>query len=250
MKAALIVGHPGHELRVHKFLDLYKPRVYILTDGSGNKNTSRIDRSLTIIKASGACPSRVMGNFTDRQVYQMILDQDIKTITELAEEIYFDLIEHQIDMVVGDALEGFNPTHDLCRYMVNRIVSLLDQTRREISNFDFLLEGPPQEQSGGDISDPLLIDLKESDLERKIAAAANYPEIKVDFENAIAKYGREMFKVETLRPVHPPYALRSWDTKEPFYEKYGRQKIRNGEYTRAISFEDHVLPIAKALAAI
>jgi hypothetical protein len=31
---AVVIGHPGHELRIYRFIEIYKPRVYKLTDGS------------------------------------------------------------------------------------------------------------------------------------------------------------------------------------------------------------------------
>ena len=36
-KAALIVAHPGHELRVHHWMELARPLVLVLTDGSGRQ---------------------------------------------------------------------------------------------------------------------------------------------------------------------------------------------------------------------
>ena len=42
-RCALVVAHPGHELRVYGWLALRKPDVYILTDGSGHTGNSRLD---------------------------------------------------------------------------------------------------------------------------------------------------------------------------------------------------------------
>ena len=36
-RAVLVVAHPGHELRVHGWLELARPTVCILTDGSGHQ---------------------------------------------------------------------------------------------------------------------------------------------------------------------------------------------------------------------
>ena len=249
MKTALIIGHPAHELRIYKFLEVYKPRVYILTDGSGSKNTSRITSSLELISATGSTPSKIMGRFTDQQLYQIILQKDLELIHDVIDEILTDLIEHNIEMLVGDALEGFNPTHDLCRYMINTMVEIYHRrTGKEIMNYDFLLEGSPRDYHEDDSSNTLLLHLTETELDRKISAANNYREIRADFERTIAKYGRQMFQVETLRPVKVPYLVKDWETEYPFYEEYGKQKVLEGEYKGVIYFEKHILPIVEALS--
>jgi hypothetical protein len=41
-ESALIIAHPGHEIRVHGWLERAKPVVYVLTDGSGRSGQSRL----------------------------------------------------------------------------------------------------------------------------------------------------------------------------------------------------------------
>ena len=52
-KPALIIGHPGHELRAFKYIKDFKPDVYILTDGSGSTNASRLYQSVKVINQAG-----------------------------------------------------------------------------------------------------------------------------------------------------------------------------------------------------
>ena len=79
-KAALIIGHPGHELRVFKYIKEYTPDVFILTDGSGSNRSSRIHQSIQLLISLGAkvqCPFPV---FTDKDFYNIILMQEIDRI--------------------------------------------------------------------------------------------------------------------------------------------------------------------------
>ena len=46
IKPAMIIGHPGHELRAFKFIKDFKPDIFIITDGSGSNNFSRIQNSI------------------------------------------------------------------------------------------------------------------------------------------------------------------------------------------------------------
>ena len=52
--AALVVAHPGHELRVHHWLERTAPVVCVLTDGSGANGRSRIGSTLGLLRLAGA----------------------------------------------------------------------------------------------------------------------------------------------------------------------------------------------------
>src|ERR1700742_4299674 len=67
--AALIVAHPGHELRLHGWMSLARPCVYVLTDGSGHSGQSRLAATtqlLSTIRAESGC---IYGRFTDAEFY-------------------------------------------------------------------------------------------------------------------------------------------------------------------------------------
>lgn len=65
---ALIVGHPGHELRLFRWLETARPMVCVLTDGSGS-GQSRIASSFELIQATGSSAGPVMGAFTDQRLH-------------------------------------------------------------------------------------------------------------------------------------------------------------------------------------
>ena len=47
-KTALMVAHPGHELRVWHWLEIECPRVVVVTDGSGRSGASRKGTVLSV----------------------------------------------------------------------------------------------------------------------------------------------------------------------------------------------------------
>ena len=51
---ALIIGHPGHELRVFNWLEVTRPTVFVITDGSGKEGRSRLASTAQILKQTGA----------------------------------------------------------------------------------------------------------------------------------------------------------------------------------------------------
>src|SRR5215213_3324565 len=127
--AALVVAHPGHELRIHHWLESARPRVFVLTDGSGARNEGRIASTTTILRRVGSRMGSIYGAFTDRRIYQLVLDGRHNEIVRLTEELAIQLETHQIDYVVGDACEGYNPTHDICRLMIGAAVVLAGRRR-------------------------------------------------------------------------------------------------------------------------
>lgn len=248
-KVALILGHPGHELRVFHFLEKYKPRVYILTDGSGQSQESRLYNSLRVIEQAGASIGPVAGKFTDKEIYQIIRELDPIPLFKTIDEITEDMICHNIDAVAGDSIEGFNPTHDLCRYMINCIIRNYEKrVQKTIPNFEFYLDGPPHICPEGLKEESLWLRLSDEEFERKYEACKNYPEIIKDTEALIAKHGKAMFQVECLWPVKNPDIYAAWTTPEPYYEVYGKKKISAGAYQEVITYQSHLLPLAKQMA--
>src|SRR5688572_28080004 len=114
-RAALVVGHPGHELRVLGWLRACRPAVAVLTDGSGAGEAGRIELTSAILDAAGCRRSGIYGELSDRQVYTALLAGDAEVFLGLARRLAAWLVEEGIDLVASDAVEGYNPTHDVDR---------------------------------------------------------------------------------------------------------------------------------------
>jgi hypothetical protein len=249
VKTAVIIGHPAHELRIYRFMELYKPQFYILTDGAGTTGRSRVAASKQIIENAGAKTSSVLGRFSDPEMYRIIREFDTKPLTDLLEEIVEDLVKNEIELIAGDAIEGFNPTHDLCRYLINAIIKIYNsRKRKQVQNFDFLLDGPPaafnQEADNRDI----ILKLSAADFSRKISAAEGFLEIASEIKGAIERNGKDAFYYECLRPVQALDQFTGWSTDIPFYESFGLSRVQSGVYSQVISFEKHLLPLGRFLA--
>src|SRR5437870_6297770 len=118
-RAALFIAHPGHELMVHGWLELMRPLVFVLTDGSGRTNQSRLESTTEIVNQTGAKLGCIYGRLTDRAAYSAILDREFDVFIRLAKELAKAFIAQRIDYVAGDAVEGYSPTHDVCRLVIN-----------------------------------------------------------------------------------------------------------------------------------
>jgi hypothetical protein len=100
--------------------------------------------------------------------------------------------------------------------------------------------------SGSSLSSRLVLD--DAALERKIAAALDYAELAGDVRHARATWGDEAFRTETFRHVA---AGELWAPagRAPFYEEYGSGRVRAGAYGDVIRYDQHIRPLADALAA-
>src|SRR5437764_3675623 len=112
--AALVIAHPGHELRVHHWLERARPFTFILTDGSGYANGPRIDSTTAVLARAGARRGAIFGPMSDRELYQAILAGRYHVFAALVERLALELRRAGVSYVVGDAVGGFNPGHDVC----------------------------------------------------------------------------------------------------------------------------------------
>ncbi|MFN6571859.1 hypothetical protein [Dendronalium sp. ChiSLP03b] len=244
---ALIIAHPGHEIRVYGWLELASPFVFILTDGSGHSGKSRLDSTTKILNKVGAKQGSIYGRFSDSQIYAAILNQDFDLFIGLTEELVDTLSKIEAKIVVGDAVEGYNPVHDICRLMINAAVEVLLQRGYKIDNFDFLLNRKPDDFPGSFSQQMIRLQLNDEAMARKLLAAQAYDEIVNEVNSAIQTFGLEAFQIECLRPMD----IRGKDdcqTQEtPFYEQCGEKKVASGLYQQVLRYREHVYPLAEAL---
>jgi hypothetical protein len=246
-KSALIIGHPGHELRAFKFLKDSKPDVYILTDGSGQNNDSRLHQSIKLIESLGATYKSTFNAFTDKELYTIILSGDLEKIKQLKKELLIFVKENEYDEIYGDALEGFNPTHDICRYLINGIVAELEKSNssKSILNYDFVLDQAPNMLSQKEHEHHLFFELSPLELNIKIKAGLNYPELKTEIEMAIKRFGINAFSRESYSRITDLNQISNWVNALPYYEEIGRKRVASGAYKTCIEFEKHIKPIAE-----
>lgn len=247
-RPALVVAHPGHELRVFGWLERAAPVVCVLTDGSGSGGEGRLESTTAVLAGTGARPGPVYGWMSDRAIYTAILDGDAARFCHLADELAAMMLDGEVDCVVADAVEGYNPSHDVCRLVVNAALRLAGRAcGRPIAAYDFLLVGAPDRCDEPLRDRALWLSLDDAALARKLRAARGYPALAAEVEHALERYGAAPFRTECLRPVDltDPYG---WPCHErPYYETYGEKRVAEGAYPRVLRFGEHVRPLADAL---
>lgn len=265
-RSALVIAHPGHELCIYGWLETVRPWVFVLTDGSGRNGRSRLPSTSKILAQVGAEAGSLYGRFSDRQIYTALLQKDADLFIQLATELAAELLAHEIDHVVGDASEGYNPTHDVCRLLINAAVTIAAQVRcQPIQNWEFLLF----DRQDSCLQEPhrsvLALELPESTFARKLATAQAYPELRGEVDAALKGKilpamkafpklmpkvqkilnfsGEAAYRIECLRLVD---AAETHAPISPFYEQYGKLLVAAGIYKHAICYQTHLLPIETA----
>src|SRR5260370_27649281 len=115
-RPALLVGHPGHELRVFGWMCEHRPLVCVLTDGSGRHGISRLASTAKLIAQSGARSGEVFGPVSDSGMYRALLEKNIPLFLDILNDIADSMVRHDIDFLACDPREGFNPTTQISRY--------------------------------------------------------------------------------------------------------------------------------------
>ncbi|HXZ26626.1 MAG TPA: hypothetical protein VEG08_01365 [Terriglobales bacterium] len=244
-RPALVIGHPGHELRLFGWVAEYRPRVYVLTDGSGRGGVSRLPSTARLFAALGAEPGELFGALSDAELYRALLAGNTALFLGLLDRLADSFVRHRIDFVAGDASEGYNPAHDLCRALIDAAARMVQDAAGAPANYEFRLT--ERRQSLPEVHDRHCwhLSLDDALLQRKLQAAHDYVEMREEVRDALALYGEEYFRVECLRRVPPaPPAVQEG---KPFYETWGEQRVAAGDYASVIRWREHMLPVLEAL---
>ncbi len=192
-RAALVIAHPSHELRVHGWLQTSRPSVFVITDGSGRAGEPRLQSTTKVLKDVGADLGSIYGRVGDVDVYNTFLKRDFSFFIGIAEELAEAFRRQEIEYVVADSDEGYSPTHDVCRLLTNAAVEIVRRkTKRQIANFDFAVVGSPEECPDMIRNQAVWIHLDDEAFARKVAAARAYnARLALDIEAALRG---ELFK--------------------------------------------------------
>src|SRR6266480_3056163 len=245
---AVIIAHPGHELRVHHWLEQAKPAVCVLTDGSGHTQKSRLDSTTGVLSGAGAVAGPVYGRFTDADMYDAVRRADYVMFTNLADELADWLVAGGFTEVAGDAIEWYNTSHDVCRYLIAAAAEIaLRRTGRELALWQCLLAGPPDSCPAELRAQARWVRLDDAALQRKLDAAEGYPELAAEVAVVKEKFGVAPFAIECLQPTTAVAGFATEPADKPYYEEYGEKQVAAGHYADVIRYREHVQPLRDRL---
>ena len=235
-RTLLLHAHPGHELRLFGWMERHKPTVFLMTDGSGG-GASRTNHSLQSIQRAGARPGGIFGLAPDREWYVAILSADLTMFDTMIGAIVDTAIADGASLIVSDAVDGYNPMHDLCEVVAAAATLRLKRQDYDVSHL------VSRAVAGGDDEDIVSeTRLDCNTLLRKQAAVAAYAPIAEEVQNLLAEDPDALSREQLRRPT---FAWRAhWS---PSWEKIGASRVAASKYARRIEYERHVRPLALAL---
>jgi hypothetical protein len=246
-RAVLVVAHPGHEVSLTGWLEMMRPSVFVITDGSGQLGRSRLHSTTKVLLRTGARPGSIYGHVSDQEVYEAMLRQDAGLFLRMAHDLADWLVLDGIDYVVGDSAEGYNPTHDVCRILVGGAVELATRLcGRPIGNYEYVVTGRRLDCMAGRCGGTIRLTLDDDALERKLAAAYAYPELVGEVEAAIQRDGIDGFRYECLHPVDNRTSWAPDRKSKPHYEVHGESRVASGKYQRPLRYAEHIVPLRTA----
>jgi hypothetical protein len=258
-RAALVVAHPSHELRVHGWMQTSRPTVFILTDGSGRTGEPRLQATTKALTDVGAQTGSIYGRLTDLEVYDAFLRGDFSLLLGIVDELGDQFVRQEIEYVVADADEGYSPTHDACHLLTRAAIEIANRRhQRQIANFDVAVVGPPDECPEPDRERAIWIHLDDEEFARKLNVARSYnPDLARDVEAALGGEpskgsvfdGVELsrFRTECLRPVSKFVDPAPGRREVPFYETYGEKMVAAGHYSHTLRYAEHFMPFEAAV---
>jgi hypothetical protein len=240
--SAIIVAHPGHELLLHHWLEIDRPIVFALTDGSGGHGEDRRATSLRIIQSAGASVGPVFGLAPDKRWYAAILAGEYGLFDQAAHLIAAACRNAGVRRIVTDSIEFYNPMHDLCNALAAGIVrSLRGGGAADVELFDYAIECPDLRNGPAAME----FTLTDEALRRKLGAIASYLPLAAE-----ADRHAEAFRNHASERLYALDTMGEWPlqlVEEPFYEQFGRRRISDGVYRQLITYHAHVRPMALAL---
>jgi len=247
-QTALVIAHPGHELRVWYWLEQVRPLTSIVTDGSGQTGRSRASFSRGLLQEAGARASSFFGVASDRTIYAAVLAGNHDFFRSLIDDIASELIRQRIRCVVGDAAEGRIMAHDLLREVRREAVRRAEQSLDwQITQYEYALDSHPASHPPLAAHQIQKLNLSESDLARKLSIARGYQAIESIVDADIGTYGERAFSVECMFACTDASLLTRLDDGKLPYELHGEEQVRLGRYPTVIRYRDHLVPILKRL---
>lgn len=246
-RAALVVAHPAHEIRVLHWLSLVRPRTYILTQGSrSGADTTRRRASERLIESRGAHVAAWAGAW-DRDIYNMLLEGVHSDLLKWTDDLAADFIARETDLVVADSWQLYNVAHDIT-YVIAHLAA--ERAARALGRAVTLLTYPvvsPALAAAVTFSPPVAtLHLGAAAIGAKRAAINVIPDIALEAAEIDRTEGELAHTHESFHaPVSLAHTLRT-PSETPLYERFGEDRVRAGTYFEVVRWA-HVQAACDAL---
>lgn len=242
-----VFSHPNHELAIFGLLQSCRPTLVYLTDGGGEDRVEQTRRGLREI---GLLDRAHFLDYTEQSFYDALLDCDSKFFAEVAARLRGVLESIRPEQVLCDAVEFYNPVHDLSLPLVRSALAGLEAKVFEVP---LVYEKPaasesyeiqrPADAGSGDIELPVA----DAHVDVKIRARDEvYTILTAQLGELITGIPRLHLTREHLVPARAPLPAPG-PAMVLRYERRAKLLLERGEIDRMITYRGHYLPVAASL---
>lgn len=244
-KTVAIFSHPNHEIAVLAMLKRIQPFIIFLTDGGGKK---REDETLEGLRSVGLEKKFVFLSHPEQAFYDALLRLDADYFHRVALEVRMLLKGVKPEQILCDAVEYYNPVHDLTLAIVG---CADDSPWAGTYEVPLLYQKPIGKESYGVQTVPegqprLEFALSPEETELKTSALKNTYTILRETLGPLLLSSPGALKTETLFPASTP--IRWPDAGRLLrYEQRAVALKAEGKISSEITHAFHFLPIATEL---
>lgn len=226
---ALAIAHPGHELRLHGFLEQTKPFVFILTDNSEAKGQDLMWDSIKVIDRAtkqgitNISPEKLKDPFMrkvlkislkegedknhvkDSMIEYEVANRHIDFLNYYVDFMADNLIRYKIKCLACDASEDYHLTHEAVRMLCDlAILRVKQRTGDDITLYDYAVTLPYDSIKHEHC---IRVELNDDAVERKLHAVCTYP-LGVQELSPDIQMRSDM--IDKLRTQKPPMTIASF----------------------------------------
>jgi LmbE family N-acetylglucosaminyl deacetylase len=249
---AMVFAHPAHEILVAGLMQRYRPHILFVTRSDSGGESGREDLARRGLERLGLGDRATFLGVSETESYCWAHRHEASPYLDVKLRIEDWLRRVRPTAVLGDAFELSNFHHDLTRALLD--AALRDHSRRHLSPESYELplvcRTEPelwrmrfQEFPFGDFE---TFELTPEELARK-QDLVNW----VGLQRVEAALATTLFPTperEVYRRVPP---MRDYGVPpaglQKHYDDWGRLQVRRGRYREPLLFQDHFVPIARAL---
>lgn len=249
-KTTVVFSHPNHELASFGLLQRIKPSIIFLTDGGGKH---RVDETRKGLESIGLLGNAFFLNHTEESFYEALLRMDYGFFFKVASEVRDTFRVLKPEQILCDAVEFYNPVHDMTLAILSNAVD---------SPWDGMFEIPliyqkdgPKEEYGVQtvpysVGDKLEFELTQEESASKKNALQNIYTILRDTLGTILLSSPTALKKETIFPASTPlrwpvvgYALR-YDRRAAELKSAGKVRDKITHELHFVTVVSHLLGVA------
>jgi len=243
-----VFSHPNHEIAVFGLIQRLRPRLVYLTDGGP---PSRVAATKAGLQRVGLLDGAVFLNRTEASLYQALVDRNVPFWRALAEEVAPIIVETRPDGVAADAIEYYNPVHDLCLPVVQAALRISGSAA---PLYEVPLIRQRNEDGGFSLQSALVEDgeqilLTDAEWDMKWSTWTEVHGGQLySLGDLINRQGRPGLEREAIHRARSPMR-QPGPTECLRYEVRGKLLAERGEVAEVITHDGHVQPVIRALLA-